>query len=134
MADGTVSDGLDILIVDDNQAAAQTTGWLVEAMGHRFHMAFDGVSALAFVRDRVPDVVLMDIGLPGMNGFDLCTRMRAMTSLSDTVFIAQTGYGDAPSRVRASQVGCKHFLLKPFDFTALQGILDRIAQSRQRAE
>lgn len=130
MADGTNSDGLDILVVDDNRAAAQTTGWLVESLGHRYRLAEDATTALASVQEIVPDVVLMDIGLPGMNGYDLCGQMRTLEALSETVFIAQTGYGNEQHRQRAADVGCAHFLLKPFEFTHLEAILNQVARAR----
>src|SRR5947207_2347066 len=101
-----MADGLNILIVDDNFAAAQTTGWLVEALGHRFTLADGAPAAFEAALRATPDVVLMDIGLPGMNGLTLCSEMKAMTPLSQTVFIAQTGYGDQRHRDLAASAGC----------------------------
>lgn len=132
MADGkSRSDGLHILIVDDNFAAAQTTGWVVETSGNTYDLAGRADVAIAAAKLRVPDVVLLDIGLPGLDGFELCTEMKAIPALRGTVFIAHTGYGQQQHRDRALEVGCSYFLLKPFDPAKLEAILADVAQQKR---
>jgi len=128
---GNQSASLHILVVDDNFPAAQTTGWMVETMGHAYDLANGADTALTAAQLKAPDVILMDIGLPGVNGFDLCTEMKAMPALSETVFIAHTGYGEQRHRDRAAQVGCSHFLLKPFEPAKLEAILTDIARTKR---
>src|SRR4051794_6847276 len=70
------SSRLRILVVDDNHAAAQTLGWMLELFGHEVHLAEDGFSALKVARDVVPPVVPMDLVLPGMSGYEICRIMR----------------------------------------------------------
>lgn len=114
---------LHILIVDDNIASAQTTGWMVELLGHTYVLANDAATAMAAVAEKTPDVVMLDIGLPGTNGFDICRDMRALPAMADTVFIAHSGYGEARYRTQAAEVGFAHFLLKPFEMTDLEKFL-----------
>ncbi|MGZ3306455.1 MAG: ATP-binding response regulator, partial [Asticcacaulis sp.] len=104
---------LRILVVEDNEALAQTTGWMVEMLGHDYRLAHNAADALAVAADYLPDVVIMDIGLPGMNGYDLCVRMNQEPHLADTVFIAQTGWGQDEHRQRAREAGFVHHMVKP---------------------
>ena len=122
----TAGGGLRILIVEDNDALAQTTGWMVEMLGHDYRLASNGKDALALAADYRPNVVMMDIGLPGMNGYDLCTAMRAEPHLTDTVFIAQTGWGQDEHRQRAREAGFHHHMVKPLYLEALEQLLRKI--------
>ncbi|MGZ3304430.1 MAG: ATP-binding protein, partial [Asticcacaulis sp.] len=119
-------DGLRVLIVEDNEALAKTTGWLVEALGYDYRLAHNGAEALAVAADYRPQVVMMDIGLPGMNGYDLCRAMRAEPHLEETVFIAQTGWGQSEHRQMAQEAGFHHHMVKPVDFNRLQDMLASI--------
>ncbi len=121
---------LHVLIVDDNVSAAQTTGWMVELMGHAYALADRGSSAIASASQQAPDVVILDIGLPGTNGFEVCREMKAMPGLSDIVFIAHSGYGDDRIRAQATEVGFAHFLLKPFEATTLEALLAQAAERK----
>ena len=118
--------GLRILIVEDNDALAQTTGWMVEMLGHDYRLAGNGKDALAVAADYLPNVVMMDIGLPGMNGYDLCAAMRAEPHLADTIFIAQTGWGQDEHRQRAREAGFHHHMVKPLYLEALEALLRTI--------
>ena len=118
--------GLRILIVEDNEALAQTTGWMVEMLGHDYRLAGNGKDALALAAEYRPNVVMMDIGLPGMNGYDLCTAMRAEPHLADTIFIAQTGWGQDEHRQRAKEAGFHHHMVKPLYLEALEALLRTI--------
>lgn len=123
---------LHVLIVDDNAASSQTTGWMVELMGHSYSLADGAGTALASARERQPDVVMLDIGLPGTNGFELCLEMKAMPGLEDAVFIAHSGYTDARYRAQAAEVGFTHFLLKPFEVGDLEAMLKDAMDKKAR--
>ncbi len=118
--------GLHILIVEDNEALAQTTGWMVEMLGHDYRLAGNGKDALAMAAEYRPNVVMMDIGLPGMNGYDLCAAMRTEPHLKDTIFIAQTGWGQDEHRQRAKEAGFHHHMVKPLYLEALEALLRKI--------
>ena len=118
--------GLRILIVEDNEALAQTTGWMIEMIGHDYKLAHNGPDAIDLARTYRPDVVMMDIGLPGMNGYDLCAAMKQEPHLKTTVFIAQTGWGQDEHRQRAKEAGFDHHLVKPVYLELLQETLGKI--------
>jgi len=115
-----------IMIVEDNEALAQTTGWVVESFGHDYCLEYDGKGALEKARQWRPQVVIMDIGLPGMDGYELCERLRAEPPLANTVFIAQSGRSDAGHRDRLAAAGFHHNLLKPAGVESLQTLLSEI--------
>lgn len=123
--------GSRILIVEDNDALAQTTGWMVEMLGHDYRLAANAKDALAVAADYRPDVVMMDIGLPGMNGYDLCAAMRAEPQLKDTIFVAQTGWGQDEHRQRAKEAGFHHHMVKPLYLEALEQLLRQIEDERK---
>src|SRR4051812_6426252 len=112
-----------ILVVDDNRDAAQALRLLLEGDGHEVEVAADGLSGLALARQFRPDVALLDIGLPNMNGYELAQHLRAEPSLEGTLLIAVTGYGQMHDRARASACGFHHHLVKPVEFGALQQLL-----------
>jgi CheY-like chemotaxis protein len=118
----TQSATLRVLIVDDNAAAAQTTGWMVEMMDCEFQLAHSPEEALKATGDR-PHIALLDIGLPGMDGFDLCKAMRAMPEFADTIFVAQTGWEGETYRRKADEAGFHHYLVKPVPFEKLEGVI-----------
>ncbi len=121
--DSTATSGLRIMIVEDNEALAQTTGWLVEMLGHDYRLAHSGREALDNALDYSPQVMMLDIGLPGMNGYDLCRELRQMPGLKDTIFIAQTGWGQDEHRQRAREAGFDHHMVKPIALDSLEGVL-----------
>lgn len=112
-----------ILVVDDNVDSAQSLAMLLRLTGNEVRTVHDGPSALEAAAAFVPDVVLLDIGLPGMNGLDAARRMREMPRLRDTVLIAQTGWGQQEDRRRTEEAGFNAHLVKPVDFAALQVVL-----------
>jgi signal transduction histidine kinase len=122
--------GLHILIVEDNDALAQTTGWMVEMLGHDYRLAANGPDAMSLAAEYRPNVVMMDIGLPGMNGYDLCAAMRTDPLFEDTIFIAQTGWGQDEHRQRAKEAGFHHHMVKPLYLEALETLLRQIEAER----
>jgi PAS domain S-box-containing protein len=117
---------MNILIVEDNPDAAESLAMILELLGHRVRAVHDGVAALKVVPSLRPDVMLIDIGLPGMDGYDVAKQVRAMPELSQTVMIALTGYGRPEDQSRALEAGFDRHLVKPVDFEALEALLSRI--------
>jgi PAS domain S-box-containing protein len=112
-----------ILVVDDNRDAAQALRLLLEGDGHEVQIASDGPAGLAAARQYRPEVALLDIGLPNMNGYELAQRIREDPALESTLLVAVTGYGQMHDRARASASGFHHHLVKPVEFGALQQLL-----------
>jgi PAS domain S-box-containing protein len=108
-----------ILVVDDNVDAARTLAEALGAWGHEVGVAHDGPSALEEALRTRPDVVLLDIGLPGMDGYEVARLLRERAGLADTVLIALSGYGQADDRRRSQDAGFRDHLVKPVDIEEL---------------
>lgn len=121
---------LNILIVDDNEASAKTLGWMMELLEHNVKLAHDGGNAIELAKSFAPDVVLLDIGLPGMNGYEVCSAMRMLPALEHTVFIAQTGWGQNEHRQRSKEAGFHYHLVKPIDMDELQKLIESLKLTR----
>ena len=119
-----------ILVVDDNIDAAETLEMLLEVSGHEVRMAHEGFSAIDLALAWQPDVMLLDIGLPGLSGFELAKRIRLSDKLKSVVLIALTGYGQESDRQLSRQAGFDHHLVKPANFGTLEKILDSVATGR----
>jgi signal transduction histidine kinase/DNA-binding response OmpR family regulator len=104
-----------VLVVDDNQDAAESLALLLRLAGHDVHVCHDGPAAVAAAVELVPEVVLLDIGLPGMDGFEVARRLRAHPALARTLLVAVTGYGQSQDLDRSREVGFDHHLVKPVD-------------------
>jgi len=112
-----------VLAVDDNRDSAESLCMLLELWGHEARCAFDGEQALHAIEDFDPEVVLLDIGLPGMSGYDLAARMRAREATRDVTLIAVTGYGQEEDRRRVQAAGFDHHLVKPVDPATLERLM-----------
>ncbi|MBX6312346.1 MAG: response regulator [Isosphaeraceae bacterium] len=112
-----------ILIVDDNVDAAKGLARLLRLLGHAVWLAHDGVAALEAAHIHRPQVVLLDIGLPGMDGYQVAERLRAEEDLKDCLLIAISGYGQERDRHRSQAAGFDHHLVKPVDYDALLALL-----------
>jgi CheY-like chemotaxis protein len=112
-----------ILVVDDLAASAETLMMLLQMEGFDVKTAHEGMAALKIAEDFHPDVVLLDIGLPGMNGFEVAHRLRNQPQSRDALLIALTGYGEAESRTRSAQAGFDHHMVKPADVNQLLALL-----------
>jgi CheY-like chemotaxis protein len=113
-----------VLVVDDNVDAANTMAWMLELMGCDVKTANDGQAALEAAQSFGPEVILLDIGLPGMDGYKVCEAMRRVPSLKNTTIIAQTGYGQHKDRQLSHEAGFDDHLVKPVSMEALQKVLD----------
>jgi PAS domain S-box-containing protein len=116
--------GKRILVVDDNVDAATTLGELLSALGHEVMVRFDGKSALADGPAFAPEVLVLDIGLPDIDGYELARRLRSEPATAGARYLALTGYGQAHDRTLARAAGFDHHFVKPVDIAALQAMLD----------
>jgi signal transduction histidine kinase len=112
-----------LLVVDDNRDSAESLAALLGMLGHEVREAFDGRQAIEVARAWLPDLVLLDIGMPGLTGHEVARRLRAEPGLADTTLIALTGYGSAEDRRESREAGFDGHLVKPVDFDALERIL-----------
>jgi signal transduction histidine kinase/ActR/RegA family two-component response regulator len=118
---------LRILVVDDNVDSAQTLAMLLEASGHDVRTAHDGPAALEAALDYRPAVALLDIGLPGLDGFEVAARIRQQIGSHNIMLVAMTGYGLEKDRQRSQEAGFDHHLVKPVQFEKLQEILASVS-------
>jgi signal transduction histidine kinase/CheY-like chemotaxis protein/pimeloyl-ACP methyl ester carboxylesterase len=119
---------LRVLVVDDNVDAATALEMLVGASGHRVWKAHTGQAALTAALDYRPDVILLDIGLPELDGFEVAKRIRQQPVLHNIVLVAVTGYGRETDRQRSQAAGFDHHLAKPVDFGKVQQILASVSE------
>jgi CheY-like chemotaxis protein len=102
-----------ILVADDDLDGAETLAIVLRVAGHDVQIAHDGPSTLRIAADFQPDVVFLDVGMPGMDGFETARQLRQSVELDKAVLVALTGYGREEDRARAAQAGFDHFLVKP---------------------
>lgn len=119
---------LRVLVVDDNVCAAEILKMLVLDSGHLVRMAHTGPTALAAALEYRPDVVLLDIGLPGLDGFEVAKRIRQEPLLHDIVLVAITGYGQESDRQHSREAGFDHHLVKPASFDEVLRILASVSE------
>lgn len=112
-----------VLAVDDNLDAVHSLCMLLREMGHTVDYAINGYVALDAARRFRPDVIILDLGLPGMTGLEVCTQIRRDPELCATKVVALTGYGDESYRRRAEEAGFDRFLVKPLDPNVLYELL-----------
>jgi signal transduction histidine kinase len=114
-----------VLVVDDNADAAETLAWLLRAAGHDVLTAYDGRAAVDTAPAFRPEVVLLDIGLPGIDGYEVAARLRRRPELREALLVAVTGYGQDEDRRRSREAGFDEHLTKPIDPAALPALLAR---------
>jgi PAS domain S-box-containing protein len=114
---------LRVLVVDDNVDAAESVAMLLRLWHHEVRLAHTGPEALQLAAEYLPDVVLLDIGLPGMDGYEVARRLREQPSLEGTVLVAVTGYGQEDDRRRSEEAGFDQHLTKPVEPSKLQTLL-----------
>lgn len=113
-----------VLVVDDNTDSAETMAEILKLWGHEVELAFDGPGALEAARAHQPDAVLLDLGLPVMDGFETARRLR-QEGMGGTLLVAVTGFGTAEDRERAAEAGFDTHLTKPVSPEALREVLRR---------
>ena len=111
------------MIVDDNEDAAESLAVLLRLEGQEVRVAFNGPEALELAAVFRPEVVFLDIGMPGMDGYEVARRLRALPQLGEVVLVAQTGWGQEEDRRRSREAGFDQHLVKPTDPAALRSLL-----------
>ncbi|MGY6276470.1 PAS domain S-box protein [Methylomonas sp. MgM2] len=119
-----------ILVVDDNRDVNESLALLLESEGHQVLTAFDGISALEIARTERPDIILMDIGLPGMDGYAVAQALRQHHELERTMLIALTGYGQPDDRKKSGASGFDEHLVKPIDMEKFRKLLANYPTTR----
>jgi CheY-like chemotaxis protein len=120
--------GLRILVVDDDRDTTESTALLLSLSGHEAHCAYDGPSALAEARTWHPDVVLLDLQMPGMDGLEVARRLRQDPALEHVFIACISGHGYPVHRDRSLEAGCDEHFIKPIDPKTLQTLLERLAE------
>jgi CheY-like chemotaxis protein len=116
-----------VLVVDDNPDAATSLSMLVELLGYEVRTAYDGAEALELAREFHPDVVLLDIGMPRMDGYEACRRLRAQAWGEHIAVVAVTGWGREDDRERTQRAGFSHHLVKPVAPDVIAKTLESLA-------
>ena len=122
-------ESLRILIVDDHEDSAEMLSLLLSGKGHATRTALDGHTALAVAAAFQPHVGLLDLNLPGMSGYELAMRLRAVPEFAHIRLVAVTGHGSEAHRARARAAGFDEHLLKPVDLQMVDAVLASVSQS-----
>jgi signal transduction histidine kinase/CheY-like chemotaxis protein len=122
----------DLIVADDNPDALQSLAMLLEMEGHTVRVAPEGTSALALAQQKAPDVMLLDIGMPGLNGYEVASKVRALNGGEGIMLIALTGWGQPTDRARASDAGFDHHLTKPIAYEELSELLTQACNQPPR--
>jgi signal transduction histidine kinase/CheY-like chemotaxis protein len=120
------SSGHRLLVVDDNRDAATSLAMLLRLEGHEVQTAHDGMSALELAKSYGPELILLDIGMPGMDGYEVARRIRQQPKLENVVLAALTGWGQEGDRQRTAEAGFDHHLVKPVEPAVLQKLVAQL--------
>jgi two-component system CheB/CheR fusion protein len=121
---------LRVLIVDDNRDTVRILDLLVKAQGHEVSVAYSGQEALQIAYNWLPDVVLLDIAMPGMDGFQVAKQMREQQGCKETCLVAITGYGDQVYFLKSKQAGFDFYFVKPVDPDIITMLLSNLARRK----
>jgi len=125
--------GLRVLVVDYNRDVADTTATILRLSGCDTHVAYDGRTGLEAVERLQPDAVLLDIGLPGLDGYQVAERLRAQPAHRKTLVVAVSGYGQEEDRIRSKAAGFDYHVVKPIDPAVINGLLGSLRENRPPA-
>ncbi|WP_420226310.1 ATP-binding protein [Pigmentiphaga litoralis] len=120
-----------VLIVEDNADAAEGMALLLGERGHVVNVALDGVSGLDAARRLQPDVIILDIGLPLLDGYQLARELRASPATSRAVLVALSGYGQAADKLKSRSAGIDFHLVKPIDLASLEAVIDTLPEQAE---
>jgi CheY-like chemotaxis protein len=115
-----------ILVVDDNEMSALTLTWAMELYGYEVRTCYNGPAAVVVAQSFQPEVVLLDIGMPIMDGYEVCRRLREDAALNGMRIVAQTGWGDPETRRQTIEAGFDVHLTKPLDLSEVKDIIEKI--------
>jgi CheY-like chemotaxis protein len=125
---------LQILVVDDHRDTADSLAVLLQLYGHEAHVAYDGPSAVQWAQVRPPDAVILDLALPGMDGYETARRLRQLSVGCNPLLIAVTGHGRDADRLRSQAEGFDRHFIKPADPEFLDQVLRAFAHRHDAAE
>jgi CheY-like chemotaxis protein len=128
-AAGAALGGRPALVVDDNRDAATAIGELMRAIGFTTHLAHDALTALEAAREFHPDVALLDIGLPKIDGYELARRLRGL--YPSLRIVAVTGFGQPSDRVRSRNAGFDEHIVKPVNIEALRRVIEKVGAAAE---
>jgi CheY-like chemotaxis protein len=117
---------LRVLVVDDNKDAADALHMLIEGHGHTARVAYSGVDAVSMAQEFSPDIVLCDLGLPGMDGYEVARQLRAQPAHEASILVAVTGWGSDGDKRKSSNAGFNHHLVKPINFDEVEAIFSQL--------
>jgi CheY-like chemotaxis protein len=120
-------------VVDDNTDSATSLAMLLELEGHVTHVANDGLEAVEAAAAFEPDLILLDIGLPKLNGYEAARRIRQQPSGREPVLVALTGWGQEEDRRRSREAGFDRHMVKPVDYSSLRRLLETLARDGSEA-
>jgi len=127
-------DHLTILVAEDNKDTAIGLSRLLTRVGHTVHIAHSGPAAIQLATKEVPDAIILDIGLPGMDGFQVARHIRGQDQLAKSYLIAVTGYGSEEDQRRTHEAGFDAHMVKPADFDRIQQLLSSLNRSGAAAQ
>jgi CheY-like chemotaxis protein len=116
--------GLRVLVVDDNQDTATGMARLLKLSGHTVRVAHCGLDAIELAQEHQPEAIVLDIGLPGMDGYEVAARLRREECCKEALIVAVSGYGEEQARTRGGEAGFDHHLVKPVNFDTLLAVMD----------
>jgi CheY-like chemotaxis protein len=125
---GQSAPGLQVLVVKDNPDAAESLALVLRAYGHDVRTAADGPAALALAQAEAPDAVLLDLGLPGIDGYEVARRLRQLSLPKRPLLVAVTGYGRAQDLLRCREAGIDLHFIKPANPAELQAVLRKLQE------
>jgi CheY-like chemotaxis protein len=114
-----------VLVADDNIDAGESLAMLLRLDGHDVQIAHDGIEALALFERMKPEIAVLDIGMPGLSGYEVAKRIRELEPARDTTLIAVTGWGQEADKARAAAAGFDHHFTKPVEPAALSALISR---------
>jgi PAS domain S-box-containing protein len=126
--DATSGNGLRVVVIDDNRDSADSLAMLLQLKGHDVRIAYHGKEGIDVVRHFPPDLVLLDLALPDVDGFAVLRTLRSLRLLGGAMVVAMTGFGQESDKERSAQAGFEAHLVKPVNFTELDALLDTLAQ------
>jgi CheY-like chemotaxis protein len=120
-----------VLVADDNKDSANSLSILLGMLGHEVRTVHDGLAAVEAAREFHPDLILLDIGMPRLNGYEACRRIRKLNTPTTPVIVACTGWGQDDDRQQSEDAGFNLHLVKPVDPAALEYLLAELSMSRE---
>ena len=120
---------MNILVIDDNVALCETLSIMLDTLGHTPITALTGYAGVEAAKAQRPDLILLDLGLPDIDGYETCRQLREMALLKDVIIVAQSGRDESEDVEKAKAAGFDRFIVKPAPFEALQALIASVENS-----